>query len=660
MKLRDLYADFLAHWWTDGGLINNQTISSVGIKPGFGRVDTKGHIRKMWTITSIPNHYPFNLSEVIKIIMYRNYPEIKTFIVEHCVPCHVPITSDNYKRLMTSAYNRWQTEEELMSHLSATERELGKDIRVGGKKLSFKKEKLDRLKNTSDSYNYVHKYQSSGGKFLRVVISIEAIAPSSRLMKSFKRDLHDLLRSMNIGFREVRNNTSTFLEDYGVAGYVQKEGKIGSLLLSDENLAMNAHCKTRGLVGGSGILLGVDWQTKLPLLINFFASSAAQIILVYGRTGSGKTYFCFQAALGLIAEGVHCSAIDIKGNEWNLLKQHVDVMEISVGGAHSRFVNTLRLDDINADKSNSLDYYNMAVRGTVQLLATMVNLNEATEGNPRDLEDILKQAVVKLLSYKEVYPERPESFVNTKGIRLQDVLPYLVELSKSETIKGTPKETLSKIIIERCATFLETDSGANNMFKHEITVGEILDCPMVIYSFNKNDDTMLDLQDTLRVFMVQFLDTKKQAIRKSQKKHSACFYEELQRCQQFGNLVQYIKHAVTGSRSNNVKMFMLVNDLSSLDGGALEAVKSSITTKVIGITNENDRARLENDYGCKKIMKMISKVSEDEDYSHCFVIDYNTGESKDPHANTRDSTIFKVVLPEDISESLRTADIKKD
>ena len=121
MKLRDLYADFLAHWWTDGGLINNQTISSVGIKPGFGRVDTKGHVRKMWVITSIPNHYQYNLSEVIKILMYRNYPEIKTFVVEHCTPCHVPITSDNYKRLMTRAHERWQNEQAVMNQLSTTD-----------------------------------------------------------------------------------------------------------------------------------------------------------------------------------------------------------------------------------------------------------------------------------------------------------------------------------------------------------------------------------------------------------------------------------------------------------------------------------------------------------------------------------------------------------
>lgn len=659
MKLRDLYADFLAHWWTDGGLINNQTISSVGIKPGFGRVDTKGNVRKMWVVTSIPNHYQYNLSEVIKILMYRSYPEIKTFVVEHCTPCNVPITSDNYKRLMTRAHERWQTEQEIMNHFSQTDQEIGKDVRIGGRKFSFRRDKVERLKNDADSYMYAHKYQSAGGKFMRVVLSIEAISPSNRLMKGYKKELQDTLRGMGIGFREVRNNTATFLEEYGVAGYVQKEGKVPSMLLSDENLAMNSHCRTRGLVGGSGILLGIDWQTKLPLMVNFFSSSAAQIILVYGRTGSGKTYFCFQSALGLIAEGVHCSAIDIKGKEWKLLSQYVDVTEISVGGAHSRFVNTLRLDDINADESTCLEYYNMAVRGTVQLLSTMVNLVSG-EGNPRDLEDILKQAVIKLLSSRGVYAEKPDTFIKTKGIKLQDLLPFLVELSKSETIKGTPKETLGKIVIERCATFLETDSGADNMFKHEITVGEILNSPMVVYSFNKNDDTMLDLQDTLRVFMVQFLDTKKQAIRKAQKKHSACFYEELQRCQQFGNLVEYIKHAVTGSRSNNVKMFMLINDLSSLDGGALEAVKSSITTKVIGITNENDRVRLGKDYGCRKIMKMISKVSEDEDYSHCFVIDYNTGESKDPHANTRDATIFKVVLPDDISESFRTADLKED
>ncbi len=659
MKLRDLYADFLAHWWTDGGLINNQSISSVGIKPGFGRVDTKGLVRKIWIVTSIPNHYQKNLSEAIKIVMHRAYPEVKTFVTEHCTPCHVPITSDNYKRLMTRAHERYRDEEEIMSNFSKEDQELGKDIRIGGKKLSFRKSKLEGLKNEADSYMYVHKYQGGGGKFLRVTLTIEALAPSNQIMKSYKKSLIEVLSRQGIGFREVRNNTATFLENYGVAGYIQQAGRFPTMLMSDENIAANCHNRIKGLVGGSGILMGQDWQTKLPLFINFFASSAAQIVLVYGRTGSGKTFLCFQTAISLIAEGVHCSAIDIKGNEWNVLAKYVPVTEISVGGSKPRFVNTLRLDDVGATHENSREFFNMAIRGTVQLLSTMINL-QPNEGNPRDMEDLLTQAVTKVLHAREVYADRPESFKNTSGIKLQDLLPVLQDLCGSETISHTQKAQLGRMIIDRCANFLQTDSGADNMFAHEVTIGEILDSPMVVYSFNKNSDSMLDLKDTLRVFMVQFLDTKKQAIRKSQKLHSACFYEELQRCQQFGNLIQYIKHAVTGSRSNNVKMFLLINDLSSLDNGALESVKSSITTKIIGVTNENDRQRLAKQYGCADILPMITKVSDEENYRRCFVIDYDTGDSKDPLANTKDRTIFKVVLPDDIAESFRTADLKED
>ena len=469
-------------------------------------------------------------------------------------------------------------------------------------------------------------------------------------MKLYRNFITEFLRGQGIGFKEIRQESSSFIENYGVASYPKDTASVKSLLLSDENLADNSVYRVKGLVGGSGIYMGVDVNTHLPLLINFFESSAAQISLIYGRTGSGKTYCAFNIAHSLMNEGVHCSAIDIKGNEWTKLRPYCNLLEISMGNVDSRFVNTMRLDDLDVDDDNCQYYFNMATNGTVQLLSLMVNLLP-TEGNPMDLNNLLEQAVLKVYADYGVKMDKPETFKNTKDIRLQDVMPKLVALEKSIAFQGTDKGKLVKIVVDRCATFLGIEGRNAAAFANEITISDIINHDMVVYSFDKNDST-LDLLDTLRVFMVQYLDTKKQSIRKSLGLHTAAFYEELQRSDRVGDLLGYIKHSVTGSRSNNVLLFLLINNLADLDHGALESVKSSVTTKIIGKSNDNDVERLIKDYDCAHIKDDILRLREDG-YQHCFVIDFDTGK-------TIDTTIFKTILPPDIMESFRTKDLKED
>lgn len=650
MKLRDIYGNFIAHWISDGQLIKRENISAVGIKAGFGRVTTKKYIRKMFIITNIPNHYDINLAEAIRAVSFRDFPTVKVFITEHNTVKRVAIDSDNFKRLREKAADKSMAYKELMQSFTKEEQEVGKTVRMHSRKYVFTNRKKEQLENEYQSYRYVANHQGNGGFFNRTVFTIEALCPNEMTMKAYKRFIIEFLRGQNINFKEIRQESSSFIENYGVASYPKDTASVKSLLFSDENLADNSVYRIKGLVGGSGIYLGVDVNTNLPLLINFFESSSAQVSLIYRRTGGGKTYCAFNIAHSLMNEGVHCSAIDIKGNEWTKLRPYCNLLEVSMGNVDSRFVNTLRLDDIGATDDNCQYYFNMATNGTVQLLSLMVNLLP-NEGNPMDLNNILEQAVLKVYADHNVKMDKPETFKNTKDIKLQEVIPKLTALQTSLTFEGTDKARLVKVIADRCSSFLAEGGRNEAAFLNEITIADIMNHDLVVYSFDKNDST-LDLLDTLRVFMVQYLDTKKQSIRKSQGLHTAAFYEELQRSDRVGDLLGYIKHSVTGSRSNNVLLFLIINNLADLDHGALESVKSSVTTKIIGKANDNDIDRLIKDYDCGHIKNDIYKLREDG-YQYCFVIDFDTGK-------TIDNTIFKTILPPDMMENFRTKDLKED
>ena len=84
--------------------------------------------------------------------------------------------------------------------------------------------------------------------------------------------------------------------------------------------------------------------------------------MLLGKTGSGKTYAAFQAAMSALALGEYVSAIDIKGREWIQLTAACEAKVITFDERNPSFVNTLRLDDLEANAGNANELFQSAVR----------------------------------------------------------------------------------------------------------------------------------------------------------------------------------------------------------------------------------------------------------------------------------------------------------
>lgn len=264
------------------------------------------------------------------------------------------------------------------------------------------------------------------------------------------------------------------------------------------------------------------------------------------------------------------------------------------------------------------------------------------------------EAVLKYFSQNNVDSKNPKTFVNTRRMKYADIIDIVADLATTKSYSAEQR-ALCAVIRSRCSTFFVTEGRYSKAFRNEITVAEVLRKPLVIYSFNKNADVMLDTMDTLRVFMVQYLDTKKQSIRKEQKLHTAAFYEELQRSNQFGKLVETISHSVTGSRSNNVMIFLLLNAVSVFNNNELNAIKSNITTKIVGKLEDGDIDLLVKEYGCKPIQKQLEKINDKSTnrWQNCFAILYDTGVDVD-------KAIYRTVVPQYMLEQFKTRDYNEN
>lgn len=98
----------------------------------------------------------------------------------------------------------------------------------------------------------------------------------------------------------------------------------------------------------------------------------------------------------------HASVVDIKGREWIRIvpfiedKHQCRIIDMDQG----IFVNTMRLDDLQINSAYAEEFFNAAVSDTVRFFKIVVNMQE-NEGNERDLEDILYQAVMKMYYNRE-------------------------------------------------------------------------------------------------------------------------------------------------------------------------------------------------------------------------------------------------------------------
>lgn len=652
MNLKDLYAESFANWLSGGNLVTRDKISLLGIKPLYDRYLTNKYITKVWCLTRFPVYCNSNITQAIRSEMFKLCPEVKTVILTYSLPAAVNPTSDVYNRQLkksAAAYNKYN---EIFDSLSDDQKLTGTvEYDKNGKKNYVNADILNAIKELYDSYTYVYKQATTGGQFFETYYFVQASAKSKSSIKKYRKNLTTLLDACDIKFIECRGNISSYLSNFCPASFKQQDSrKITSMLFSQENLAALMPTKTKGLVGEKGILMGLDWQVKLPFMLDFFGSGAAQVIMVLAKSGWGKTVSMFMTALELIAANTHCSVIDIKGNEWIKLLKYVKGCIISMEGNQARFVNTLRLDDLNCTRLDCEETFNMAVRDTVTLYSLMVNL-QSNEGNEQDLEMILEQAVMKMYFARDVIKTNPDTFVRTRNMTLGEVIDIVDGLAATASYSENQRK-LCSLIRTRLSSFFLVDGRYSEAFKNEVSVGEIINTPLTIYSFNKNAGTMLDNLDTIRVFMVQALDNRKTAIRKRQSLHTASFYEELQRSAQFGRLVDAISHRVTGSRSDNVTIFLLLNAISTFDNDAFNAIKSNITTVMAGKLDPEDINRLVENFGCYSIKNYLQEInSEDnERYRNCFAIQYDIGYKTD-------KALIKTIVPPDMSKQLSTRDV---
>lgn len=654
-SLLSTYINNIANYFSNGAFINKSGLSSLGIRPLYDRIITKSSVKKVISIVHFDVDLNKNFTSAITRHIADKHPQCSVIFTfgNFRSDLHKNVRTRDFKRSMDMAYNKFSSYESVFNSLSDSEQTVGKKVFVPGGKVIVTKEQLQDLSNLYNSYKYSYETITNDGSMFNSYVFVELIAPNNSMMNQLLETFDLLMIKLKCSYVEVKKANNYYLSSMSPTGFYYQSEKSSMFqpnLLSDENLAYLMPYKSNGFLGdGTGTLMGLNMGSRSPFILNFYKTSDRQIICYLVPSGEGKTLSSQMIALFMIHQKYHCSVIDIKGGEWNKLGKWVNIKEIDISNNNGSFVNTLRLDDVvdlvSGNKEDTKMFFSSAVSSTIETLRIMSEYTEDSK-DFADASSIIGYAVDRYFKVADVNPNNYKTFANTADMNYYSLVDFIGSLKSVDLYKS--KHDLIDNIQSRILSFLDTSRLLDGK---EITIKDILDSELVIYSLNKNRDSVSDpIMESLRTFMITYLDMKKIYIRKAMGLATGCFYEEVQRKEEFSRLLKFINAIVTGARSSNVTVFLLCNTPGVLLDKDVSGVRSNISTYIIGkLKDESDREVIKK-LGIGDALPFVDEIaSNPQKFKNCFVCKYDTGYD----ANT---VIFKAMVPPHVVKHLDSRD----
>lgn len=648
------YSIKVSNWITGGLLTDKIKISALGVRPLYNRIVTRKYNKAVISIDEMVKELDINLIRVIQNEVNNSFPDSR--VIFNIKAKHSELnrlySSKEFKTRMEYAESDYQNYKEFFdANTNNTEKRMGKILRFSGGTVKLSAKDLEKKKYIIDSYNHIFDSKTRGNTFVESYLCMEVISPSSKELKRVIEIVSVCLERIGCTVRLLNGKYDSYLKSHSPTGFLNvKTTPVEETILDTPGLSYLMPVKDGGLLtDGKGIIMGIDKEKYCPFSLNFTGNTSRQVNLISASADSGKTTLSKSIALGLIDQDVHVSVLDIKKDEWNQLFYLQPGVELDFSDNGDCFVNTLRLDDVPDYPGMTIDIaknlYTSAVESTTEQILTACGADIINGIEYSSYLNLVKEAITKYLDTSKVDPNQLRTYKLTRNLSMEGVVGILSQLKElSKHAHNVNK--ISDIINKTNSTLV----NSNILKGREVTIMDVIKSPLVVYSLGLNGSSTNNILTTrIRTSMITFLDSKKIFLRKIDKKHTACFYEELQSSDSFSSLIPYINRVVTGGRSSNVTVFLICNSTSILKNPKFKNTMDNISTYIIGPYNDNT---LDDFIGtpAESIIPLVSKITNEKTkYKHSFACHFDTGQF-------RDNCIFSAVLTEDIERVCRSRD----
>ena len=513
---------------------------------------------------------------------------------------------------------------------------------------------------------------------IRVAFLIEVSAQRDdesilNMIESIK-SLKEVCAQSDIKLRELRINMIDWLQTFGMFSLRNKKevvDKVSYKVLTDDILA-NFNSYKQGRVGTSGISLGIDILSGVPVLRKFKANpDAAENWLISAETGGGKSYFVKTILTYLLADNFVVTVMDYEGDEYINLANYIraanpdDVKIISMGKGSTTYFDPCEIPELTGDDEVDSDLKESAINYIMSIFRIIAC---GLEGNLTQWEErIISTAIQRMYDCAGVTDSR-ETWHRSKGLRLRLVYDEIKNMVESKELVDSDSDNVkhraAMRIADAASIYFEEGEAKSGTFKNPMSANELYSAKFIVFSFGMkgaadslNDPTVLALKQlSVASVSIQVSNYCKYV------KH--CFnvkvWEEYQRWSTAKGSSDIISNAMTGGRKRGDVNFIVTNDLSYMldDNNSLsKKLRQNIQNMAIGRIKDrgvrSDFCKMFDLQDCELALDKIAKAHANDDlqgdqnsgsgnrYRHSFCVILDNGKK----------AITKVMLPQALVKS---------
>ena len=485
-------------------------------------------------------------------------------------------------------------------------------FRYGRKHLAMDEHKY---KSYTDVHNHV---RDNDGVFFHVNLLIHVVFPDrismdaneSRVEKAIDREVEALTRVD----KHIARTMLNFLPSISGMSTID----VVPILMSEQNLTHILPYDNEGILSDKGILIGMNVLNNTPMFIDVFGSPAGSSTLIAAKSGRGKSSMAYYYTTQLVANNVTVVYIDLKGSEVTevLSKVVSNIYTIDFGHNHSTFVNTMRIS------KNVPDYtFADAISITSQMLSIFVAL-QPNEGNYQDLLTILAEAIKSYYNELGVFENNPDTYEKSSGMNYLELMTY-IGIQRNQGGKEH-LDILFAVTQMRLPEAIITFGMNNN--ENSVDLDELFRYSVIVFSLNKNQETTLTLVDQVRIFMAMMVSKRVAKFNKKNGTFTTVMAEEAQRYSGLPILMDGVSNLASGSRSDNMNVCVITNDLSILGSEHFSGFRANIANYLIGDCEGDTVGTIENVFKKPSLAKSVEEIIlNPKQYAYTFSVYFDNG-----------------------------------
>ena len=633
----EMYFQYLLYAITKGGKVRrNSKLGKDSFQIELDRIYTYNNVIKIWAIEMLPEMVDVDYEFEFKQQFSNMIPNSTLLIKEVSLPYYIDFESDD-----------------LSYHLSywakVAKSTAQDDSEISNDALRFLTESSKRFnvktynKRMIRSFYKVKEYQRRQHFFTKTYKFLYVYTPDDSTM----RDAESLIKNyFSNGFNvyPIKKYIPEFIKTFGCA-YLQENvlpmRKVTPLILSDLDVAeLEPH--EQGVIGDMGTCVGVDVDNNAPVWLSFTSDAKGQTILITAKTGEGKSFFIKGIALFHKMQGHRMVFMDYEGQEYTPFINNYGGLRISQGLDNAVCVNTLKIGNCNELSDKDADIrFQKCMNATNRIFKILyADTDEEIESSDLDalIDDVLSFAYKKV----NVYEGIKSTYANSDKLTYFDIYDTLEIMNQ-----GTMSVNKHGKLIDSCLKRLHSYWSREGSKKYdEIFAADSLQISLGMSEQNEN--TVPHKEILLKYFNMDYIITEYNTYNRKHNLFTAVFIEELQRAAGSKRLLSLYNHLVTGGRKLNLINYLITNSVSVLlnnkDSLDAVAIKSNISTLLVGMLEEDDRNDIVKAFSMQKVSDLLEEVSTSPTMDNCFLLQYTK-------KRVKDAAVVRMDLPDEIAHS---------